>query len=205
MLQIPLPHIPPQVVALLPTDGKDDAAKIVEEQLRLLQMAAELSLPVVSFAADGAASELAAQNLMDSQPSSFPPVTYDYPLYGIHLRAPVMKTGPVTSNQDCPHGRKTARNQPQHGTKTASLGQEVLVNDNLVQLYETGESGMLHSAVNNTDKQDDGPARQIFHYQALLACTIGDGDQMKIRDGFGGLFVYLFVLGKCRVLLSPHL
>ncbi|KAJ7080860.1 hypothetical protein C8R44DRAFT_754213 [Mycena epipterygia] len=193
---IPLPHIPPQVVALLPTDGKDNAAKIVEQNLKLLQMAAELSLPIISFAADGAASELAAQNLMDKKNTPFPAVAYDYPLYGVHLRAPVMKTGPVVSNTDAFHARKTGRNQPQYGTKTESMGEEVLVNDNLVQLYETGESGMLHSDVNNTDRQDDGPARHIFHYQALLACTTGDGDGMQIRGGFGGLFVYLFILGN---------
>jgi hypothetical protein len=92
--------------------------KIVEQQLKLLEMAADLALPVISFAADGAASELAAQKLMDGQETSFPPVTYAYPLYGIYLKAPVMKTGPVVSNQDAGHAKKTARNQPQHGTKT---------------------------------------------------------------------------------------
>ncbi|KAJ7362733.1 hypothetical protein DFH08DRAFT_799752 [Mycena albidolilacea] len=56
LVKVPLPHIPPQVVALIPTDGKDDAPKILELNLRLLQMAAELNLKVVSFAADGVAS-----------------------------------------------------------------------------------------------------------------------------------------------------
>ncbi|KAJ7194166.1 hypothetical protein GGX14DRAFT_586979 [Mycena pura] len=197
LVKIPLPQIPPLVIALLPTDGTDNAAKIVEQHLLLLKMAAQLELPVISFAADGAASELAAQNLMDNQETPCPPMTYDYPLYGIHLRAPVMeKTGPVVSITDGFHGRKTGRNQPQYGTKTQSMGSEVLVNENLVQLYETGESGILHSDVHNTDKQDDGPARRIFHHQALLACTTGDEPEMMIRHGFGGLFVYLFVLGN---------
>ncbi|KAJ6593038.1 hypothetical protein B0H19DRAFT_1055690 [Mycena capillaripes] len=88
--QIPLPQTPPQVVApsLLPTNGTDDAAKIVEQHLKLLEMAAELSLSVVPFAADGAASELAAQVLMNNQSTLFPPITYDYPTYGVHLKAP---------------------------------------------------------------------------------------------------------------------
>ncbi|KAJ6563697.1 hypothetical protein DFH09DRAFT_1278913 [Mycena vulgaris] len=193
--QIPLPHIPPQVVALLPTDGKDDATQIVEQQLKLLKMAEELSLSVVSFAADGAASELAAQRLMDDQPSSFPPLTYDYDLYGIHLKAPVLKTGPVVSNQDSGHGKKTARNQLQSGTKSATLGEDVVVNETLIDLQATGESGLLPSDVNNVDKQDDWPARHLFHIKALQACTSGEGEEMKIKDGFGGLFVYLFVLG----------
>ncbi|KAF7318669.1 ULP-PROTEASE domain-containing protein [Mycena chlorophos] len=62
MVKLPVPHVPPQVVALLPTNGKDDAPKILEQHLKLLQMAAELDLPVISFAADGAASELLTQN-----------------------------------------------------------------------------------------------------------------------------------------------
>ncbi|KAJ7191248.1 hypothetical protein GGX14DRAFT_407314 [Mycena pura] len=97
LVKIPLPQIPPQVVALIPTDGKDDANKIAEEHLKLLQMAKYHDLSVISFAADGAASELAAQNLMDKQATGRPPVVYDYPLYGVHLQAPVMETGPVVA------------------------------------------------------------------------------------------------------------
>ncbi|KAJ7865860.1 hypothetical protein B0H14DRAFT_3595893 [Mycena olivaceomarginata] len=75
LVKIPLPQIPPQVVALLPTNGTDDAAKIVEQHLKLLEMAAELSLLAVSFAADSAASELAAQVLMDNQLTLSPPIS----------------------------------------------------------------------------------------------------------------------------------
>jgi hypothetical protein len=70
------------------------------------------------------------------------------------------------------------------------------VNQTLVDLQETGESGLLPSDTKNVDKQDDGPARHLFHVKALKACPTGEGDQMKIREGFSGLFVYLFVLGK---------
>ncbi|KAJ6494482.1 hypothetical protein C8R45DRAFT_1095403 [Mycena sanguinolenta] len=128
LIKVPLPHIHPQVVALLPTNGTDDAAKIFEQHLKLLAMAAELSLPVVSFSADGAASELAAQRMMDDHESPFPPITYDYPLHGIHLKAPVLQTGPVISGQDPGHAKKTARNGVQSGSRTEDLGVEVVVN-----------------------------------------------------------------------------
>ncbi|KAJ7836006.1 hypothetical protein B0H13DRAFT_1913303 [Mycena leptocephala] len=168
LIKVPLPHIPPQVVALLPTNGTDDASKIFEQHLKLLAMAAELSLPVVSFSADGAASELAA---------------------------PVNETGPVVSGQDPGHGKNTARNGPQSGARTEDLGEDVVVNNTLVDLQKTGVSGLLPSDVKNVDKQDDGPARHLFHVMALRACTIGEGDRTTIREGFGGLFVYLFVMG----------
>ncbi|KAJ6549173.1 hypothetical protein B0H10DRAFT_2243009 [Mycena sp. CBHHK59/15] len=37
LVKVPLPHVHPQVVALIPTDGKDDAAKIIEGNLKLLK------------------------------------------------------------------------------------------------------------------------------------------------------------------------
>ncbi|KAJ7739624.1 hypothetical protein B0H14DRAFT_3515756 [Mycena olivaceomarginata] len=173
LVKVPLPHVPPQVVALIPIDGKDDAPKILELNLKLLQMAAELNLKVVAFAADGAASELAAQNMFAKRKTNFPPLTYSYPLYGIHLRTPVFETGPAVAGSDVPHGPKTRRNRHQTGTHTASMGKGKVVNNDL----------------------DDGPARRLWH-MALLACTVEDEDGMKIQAGFESLFVYLFVFGK---------
>lgn len=157
------------------------------------------SLPIVSFAADGAASEMAAQSLMDKEVSDLPPITYDYPLYGVHLKAPVFRhTGPVVSISDAPHGRKTCRNQPQHGTHTASLGLGYLVNRSLVSLFECENSGLVLRDVQDVDKQDDGAARRFFHQVALWATTEGDGadSERKIKEDLHGLFVYLFVFGE---------
>ena len=47
-LQIPLPHVPPFVVALLPTKGNEDAATIHQHYMRLFDMAKALKLNVVS-------------------------------------------------------------------------------------------------------------------------------------------------------------
>ena len=91
--------------------------------------------------------------------STLPPFTYDHPAYGIHLRAPVFpETGPVVSVTDPHHAVKTGRNQPQHGTHTASLGCGYLVYRSLVDLYETGNAGLVLRDVEGVDKQDDGAA-----------------------------------------------
>lgn len=67
------------------------------------------------FAADGAARELSARDLMDQENTSQPHLTYDYPLFSIHIRVPVFSaTRPFVSVSDPPHGRKKCRNQPQH-------------------------------------------------------------------------------------------
>ncbi|KAF4618575.1 hypothetical protein D9613_009688 [Agrocybe pediades] len=121
--KIPLPRCAPLVIALLPTNGKEDAAEIHTHHIKIQAMAQQLSLPLVAFGTDGAAVELAAQILMDKEQSQEEPFTYKYPLYGIFPKVPVFsKTGPVVSVTDPPHVKKTCRNQPQYGTHTASLG-----------------------------------------------------------------------------------
>ncbi|KAJ3002245.1 hypothetical protein NUW54_g5951 [Trametes sanguinea] len=197
LVKIPLPQIPPLVIALRPTKGDEDAQAIYALHLRLLEMAKHLKIKVVSLAADGASSEQGAQSLMDDTQSIHPPLSYEYPLYGISLRAPVLDTGPLISCQDPQHARKTCRNQPQHGTHTASLGRGVVVNRTLIALQELGNAGLMRRDVENVDKQDDGAARRLFHYVALQSMTSKDSDgSQHIREEFLGLFVYLFIFGE---------
>ncbi|KAJ7679396.1 hypothetical protein DFH06DRAFT_1166490 [Mycena polygramma] len=202
LIKIPLPEHPPMVVSLIPTSGKDDAAGIHELQLKLLKMAANLDLPVVSFAADGAASELAAQVLLDNfnDPTLSPPVKYTNLKYGLCLQAIVFrKTGPVVSLTDGPHAKKTCRNQNDHGTHTPSLGKGFIVYRTTLQVYETGNSGMKKKDAVDKDKQDDGAARRLFLFFVLVAMTeeIPDGaGERRIKEGFLGLFVYLYVFGS---------
>lgn len=184
------------MLALIPTDGKDKAEGIHEQHMKLLKMAARLDIKVLIMAADGAAPELLAQEMMDHEKSDHPPLTYEYPLYGVFLKAPVFETGPLISLSDPPHGCKTARNQPQYGTHTASMGAGFMVNRSLVDLFETGVSGLVLKDVENVDKQDDGAARRVFHLMACKATTVVEDGIRKIRPGMLGLFVYLFILGE---------
>lgn len=164
--------------------------------MRFLEMAKQLGIPVISVSADGAASEQSAQSLMDHEKTSAPPLVYDYGLYGVHLRTPVFETGPLVPCQDALHARKTCRNQPQHGTQTASLGRGYVVNRSLITLQETGTTGLVRRDVENVDKQDDGAARRLFHPMALSATTFTDDKgELCVRDEHLGLFVYLFIFG----------
>lgn len=165
-------------------------------------MAAEASIRVLLFASDGAASELSAQHMMDSASSPLPPLSYKYPLYGISLEAPVFEvTGPLISIQDAHHAGKTARNQPQHGTHTASLGIGYLVNHSLVDLYESQETGLHRRDIFNVDKQDDGDWRRTNHYDTLNATTTVNQpgvpeEEVTLKPNFEGTFAYLFILGE---------
>ncbi|OBZ71643.1 hypothetical protein A0H81_08835 [Grifola frondosa] len=197
LVKIPLPQIPPLVIALIPTNGTDNAELIHSQQKTFLQMATTLQIQVVSLAADGASSELLAQSMMDNEAADLPRLSYEYKLYGIDISTPCFGvTGPLISLSDPQHGRKTCRNQPQHGTHTASLGRGYVVNRSLVRLYESGEAAMVLRDVENVDKQDDGAARCLFHHVALTAATTVCDGERTIKDEFTGLFVYLFIFGE---------
>ncbi|KAH9849547.1 hypothetical protein C2E23DRAFT_861950 [Lenzites betulinus] len=169
LVKIPLPQIPPLVIALRPTKGNDNAHGIHEELVRFLAMAKRLEMAVISMSADGAASELAVQALMYAEKSDLSPLSYDYPLYGVHLHAPVFATmGPLISVQDLPHAPKTCRNQPQYGTHTASLGKE-------------RRRGCLTYVPSH----------------GLSATTMERLDGSRdVRPEFIGLLVYLFIFGE---------
>ncbi|KAF8162010.1 hypothetical protein BJ912DRAFT_935670 [Pholiota molesta] len=187
-------------IALLPTNGKEDADTIHGQHLKLQAMARQLNLPLIALAADGAAVELAAQLQMDHEQSEEPPLTYQYPLYGISLSIPVFTgTGPLISITDPPHARKTCHNQPQYGTHTASLGVGHLVNQSLVDLYRIPGSGLVIRDVENVDKQDDGAARSTTTSSPSTNEAGGDTGEdatSTIRPGFEGIFAYLFIMGS---------
>ncbi|TFY65415.1 hypothetical protein EVG20_g5598 [Dentipellis fragilis] len=196
LAKIPLPGYPPIVVALIPTTGKDDALGIYEQYKILLKMCAQLKLNVIVTAADGAATEFAAQLMADAEDTGHEPLVYEHPTLGYKITVPMRDTGPLVQDTDHDHGCKTVRNQPQHGTHTASMGTGFLVNRSLLALYETRVSGLVLSDVKNVDKQDDGAARRIFHFDVLKATTDTDeGDSIHVCPGMEGLFAYLFVLG----------
>ncbi|KAJ3727641.1 hypothetical protein C8R42DRAFT_620753 [Lentinula raphanica] len=197
MMKIPIPQCPPVVVALLPTCGKESAEDIHQMHMRLVAMSEQLELPLIALVADGAATELSAQSLMDDENTGRPPLLYENQAYGLRLSAPVFKTGPLISVTDAPHARKTARNQPQHGTHTASLGSGFLVNRSLVEIYMLEGAGLMLRDVDNVDKQDDGAARRIFHSNVLHSMRhVHPGSESPgIKPDFEGPFVYLFVLG----------
>ncbi|KAJ3913480.1 hypothetical protein F5877DRAFT_83755 [Lentinula edodes] len=81
--QVPIPQSPPIVVALLPTAGKEDASDIHTLHICLITMAGQLNLLILAMAADGAATELTVQSLMDQEQTELPPLVYENLPYGI--------------------------------------------------------------------------------------------------------------------------
>ncbi|EXX63831.1 hypothetical protein RirG_148620 [Rhizophagus irregularis DAOM 197198w] len=63
VFQIPLLKFPPVIVALIPT-GNDSAKKILALYEKLIDIAADFELPIISIRSDGAAAEFQTQNLL---------------------------------------------------------------------------------------------------------------------------------------------
>ncbi|KAJ3897552.1 hypothetical protein F5879DRAFT_995872 [Lentinula edodes] len=82
-VEVPIPQSPPIVVALLPTAGKEDASDIHTLHICLITMAGQLNLLILAMAADGAATELTVQSLMDQEQTELPPLVYENLPYGI--------------------------------------------------------------------------------------------------------------------------
>lgn len=194
-IKILLPGYHPIVVALLPTTGKDDGPSIFQTIKEIRAICARLGLPIIGAAADGAASEVLAQELCDAEESEFEPITYRNATYGVNIKANVFSTGPFSSFTDPHHTLKTARNQPQYASHNGSLGVGHITNYDAVQLSKVKSARLYLRDVHNVDRQDDGAARRFFHHNALKAMTVDKDGELTIHEDFLGLFFYCFVLG----------
>ena len=193
-------EVPPLVIGVIPNKGDEDGSQIHKLHIRILDMAAQLNIQIISMSSDGATAERSAQMRMDRERrGEQAPLTYTYLRYGVSLRTPVFDvTGPMVCVQDPNHAMKTCRNQIQHGTHTGALDQASLFNSQLVRLQESGASGMVHADVVNVDKQDDGAARRLFHEVAITSMTTTDEatGNISVKEDFLGLFVYTWTFSE---------
>ena len=70
------------------------------------------------------------------------------------------------------------------------MGAGFMVNRSLVDLFETGVSGLVLK-----DRECRSATRRDFHLMACKATTVVEDGVRKIRPGML-LFMYLFVLGE---------
>ncbi|UZO29536.1 uncharacterized protein OCT59_023006 [Rhizophagus irregularis] len=121
MLEFTFFRFPPVIVALIPT-GNDSANKILALHQKLIDIAADFELPIISIGSDGAAAEFQAQNLLQSIRTRNR-VQHRNSRYGINFNCPVFsKVGPIVRIQDPKHGKKTARNAAMSGARLLTFG-----------------------------------------------------------------------------------
>jgi hypothetical protein len=159
-------------------------------------------MKVVGLAMDGGAPERSAQEHLTQHhlASGGPCLEAQAAPFGITLRAPIVDGHPLIVIQDPEHARKTFRNNLSSGARLLCLGQCLAAYEILLRLLGYDATGLTHTDLLWVDKQDDGAALRLFHSRALAALVV-DGE---IRPGMDGVFVVLFVFGKCLLCRLVH-
>jgi hypothetical protein len=199
-LQIPLPHVPPAIIAVAAISSRTSSSMLaqMDEQLLRLLMQREEPLCIVSLGSDGAVSERKAQQeLVDKLVQSgegkiierhikhpdgqSPPIVV--PLFGAFGKSMVII-------QDSKHCRKTMRNNLFSGARAFVLGCYVTFYQQVRDIVnDTAHSPLRRRDVERLDRQDDRAAERLFS-SATLDYSINCLGKSSLS-----LSIYLFIFG----------
>jgi hypothetical protein len=199
-LQIPLPRVPPAIIAVAAISSRTSAsmlAQMDEDLLRVL-MQREEPLCITSIGSDGAVSERKArQELMDNLVRSgdgevmerriehpdgqSPPIVV--PLFRVFGKA-------MAIIQDSKHCRKTMRNNLFSGARAIILARYVTFYQQARDIVDDIEHSPLRRRdVERLDRQDDRAAERLFSGATL------DYSINRLGKSSLGLSIYLFIFG----------
>lgn len=196
MLSIPLPNIPPCILAASPISSKTNAVELgkMEEDLLGYLIDSEENLNITSLASDGTIVEREAQRQL-VRTGFAESITYRIPhpqpghspmtieLYKVKNRVMV----PI---QDSKHFRKTARNNLFTGARVLTLGRFVICYQQVRDIaFSPNGSPLYVCDVHKLDRQDDRAAARLFSASTLDFLIERNSDNL-------GLIVYLFVFGE---------
>lgn len=187
-VQVPLPGVPTYVVALIASTDKEKTDDILEQHQKMLALAQQSSLNVLSIGSDGAANEISAQGRLTQLASEF--IRFNDDQSNVHIQIPLIgpKKQPLISVQDPKHARKTASNQLLSGARRLSFGRYYITISHLAILLQHQPSSLYQKDVFNSDKQDDGRAYRTFN-DDTLAISLSNPECL-------GLSIYLFIMGE---------
>ncbi|KAI0060330.1 hypothetical protein BV25DRAFT_977826 [Artomyces pyxidatus] len=169
VLTIPLPKIPPILLAAIARSSKDSAENLASMHFELTAMMHDEGLHATSLAADGTETERALQRIIAA-------AAHSVHLYSIHndaagctldLSIPLFHGHPAVMVQDSKHGAKTSRNQLLTGARTLSLGNFPIYFKMLRDFAEHPLGPLFRRDVEHVDKQDDRAAARLFSAEAL--------------------------------------
>ncbi|KAJ7778679.1 hypothetical protein DFH07DRAFT_950687 [Mycena maculata] len=192
VLSIPLPKIPPILIAAVARGSSTNASELVAMHHKLSDILHEHNIHPVSLSSDGAEVERSAQRIIAetapayfvySIPNSKPgcTITLEIPkYYGEH---------PTIITQDSKHALKTARNQLMTGARMIVLGFFTVFYSMLRNIAFNIFSPLFTHDVEKVDKQDDRAAAHLFSAANL-------GFHFENHQDQPGLSIYLFVLGE---------
>ncbi|KAJ7278626.1 hypothetical protein C8J57DRAFT_956647, partial [Mycena rebaudengoi] len=191
---IPLPGMPVFPVAFIPNQGKMKGTEYRDYHLKLRELCGELGMKLLASGADGAKSEVNAQQLMMNAKTESQ-LSYTNEKYGVFLTCPVYPdTGPHICTTDPDHARKTARNNFLYGTHFLIVGFYFICHAILMFLLTLALVPLYIKDIFNPDKQDDGAARRLFAHKLFKFLVTSDGELR--HPSLEGVFILTFLSGE---------
>lgn len=193
-MQVPLPKIPPIIVAAIAIPTNLGAVQLREYSEKILLGLLARSLPVVSYSHDGTEVERSVQRLLSERATDHRAYSVPSPAAssgGYDLRADVALFGdhPLVFVQDSMHARKTYRNNNYSGGSLTVLGNRTALYRRIREVAFEEGSPLYHRDVDKVDRQDDNAAMRLFSASMLEYLITHHPDYL-------GEIVYLFVFGE---------
>ncbi|EGF98144.1 uncharacterized protein MELLADRAFT_96134 [Melampsora larici-populina 98AG31] len=187
-IQVPLPNVPTYVVALLSSRTNEGATDIASEHEEVITLAHEVGINILSMGADGAATELSAQEKLVEKSTQFH--TYTNATLNVYIKIPLFgePPRPIICIQDPKHARKTGANQLLSGAHLLVIGNYTVTIQQLAEILKMPNSPLHAKDVFDSDKQDDGRALRTFCAPTLAAAITLENNT--------GLTIYLYVVGE---------
>ncbi|KAK6992640.1 hypothetical protein R3P38DRAFT_3430332 [Favolaschia claudopus] len=189
-LQIPIPRVPPLVLAVMAIDSNVKASQLGEWQIALMQGLALHGFRIIASGGDGAAVERECQRRLTraSKRSEFKIKHPDPEHPDIVVELWELDGNVFVVFQDAKHLRKTIRNNAGAGARGLVLGNYLVYYEQMYTLAIQPDSPMYARDWRNRDRMDDNAAARL---------TSADTLQQAARDPANnlGLVVYLFVFG----------
>jgi hypothetical protein len=199
VLQIPLPHVPPLILAVMPLASSTDAATLANFEERLLHILlgsdnSTNSLCIVSVGSDGSILECDARHALvrrgfaksHSYSIPHPDAAQSEP-----IRVPLMRIHGryIAAIQDPKHGRKTVRNNLFSGARLLVLGNHTTCYEEVRHMACEKDTPLYWRDVDRLDRQNDRAAARLFSASFLKYCITQHSNNIALP-------IYLFIFGE---------
>ncbi|KAJ3513597.1 hypothetical protein NMY22_g14994 [Coprinellus aureogranulatus] len=193
LLTIPLPRIPPILVAAVARHSSGTAVELKRMHDRVVEMLHMHDIFPVSGASDGTETERLLQELI----SQAAPSSKTYTIPNSHSNSAIISLDiplvdgqhPFVAVQDSKHALKTARNQILTGARLLTIGNDVLHYRQLHEAAYAGSALLTADVGPGLDRQDDRAAARVFSAK-MLEFNLANNPSQR------ALSVYLFILGE---------
>lgn len=146
-------NVPPYLTGALPSSGSETAEELYELHISFIRKARTYGLKIVSFGADGAATERNAQQLLSKPSSTSKVVCFSDKFFGIQFSTPVIDKVVLVTVQDPKHAKKKpSRNQMFGGARLFTFTSSTVWYDQVLTAQKEGSTLLVRDVINVIDK-----------------------------------------------------